>query len=234
MTGTFINVIAILIGSGIGLLFGSRLSDRFKSTMLSIMGIFTVTVGIQMFLKTENMLIVLGALVLGAILGEWLKIEDWLKNFGIWIEKRISGGSESTSGRFVHGFLAASVLYCTGPMAVLGSISDGLSGDYLTLSIKSVLDGLLSIAFSSALGVGVAFSALPVFSYQGMITLLAAQLNAIVSPPMMNEMTATGGILLIGIGISSMLELKKIRVGNVIPALAIAPAIVYVLGLTAR
>jgi uncharacterized membrane protein YqgA involved in biofilm formation len=234
MTGTFINVIAILIGSGIGLLFGSRLSDRFKSTMLSIMGIFTVTVGIQMFLKTENMLIVLGALVLGAILGEWLKIEDWLKNFGIWIEKRISGGSESTSGRFVRGFLAASVLYCTGPMAVLGSISDGLSGDYLTLSIKSVLDGLLSIAFSSALGIGVAFSALPVFSYQGMITLLAAQLNAIVSPPMMNEMTATGGILLIGIGISSMLELKKIRVGNVIPALAIAPAIVYVLGLTAR
>jgi uncharacterized membrane protein YqgA involved in biofilm formation len=234
MTGTFINVIAILIGSGIGLLFGSRLSDRFKSTMLSIMGIFTVTVGIQMFLKTENMLIVLGALVLGAILGEWLKIEDWLKNFGIWIEKRICGGSESTSGRFVRGFLAASVLYCTGPMAVLGSISDGLSGDYLTLSIKSVLDGLLSIAFSSALGIGVAFSALPVFSYQGMITLLAAQLNAIVSPPMMNEMTATGGILLIGIGISSMLELKKIRVGNVIPALAIAPAIVYVLGLTAR
>jgi len=234
MTGTFINVIAILIGSGIGLLFGSRLSDRFKSTMLSIMGIFTVTVGIQMFLKTENMLIVLGALVLGAILGEWLKIEDWLKNFGIWIEKRISGGSESTSGRFVRGFLAASVLYCTGPMEVLGSISDGLSGDYLTLSIKSVLDGLLSIAFSSALGIGVAFSALPVFSYQGMITLLAAQLNAIVSPPMMNEMTATGGILLIGIGISSMLELKKIRVGNVIPSLAIAPAIVYVLGLTAR
>ena len=152
-----------------------------------------MTVGIQMFLKdTENMLIVLGALVLGAVLGEWLKIEDWLKNFGIWIEKRISGGSESTSGRFVRGFLAASVLYCTGPMAVLGSISDGLSGDYLTLSIKSVLDGLLSIAFSSALGIGVAFSALPVFSYQGMITLLAAQLNAIVSPSMMNEMTATG------------------------------------------
>jgi uncharacterized membrane protein YqgA involved in biofilm formation len=216
------------------MLFGPRLSDRLKSTVLSGMGIFTAAVGMQMFLKTENMLIVLGALVLGTVLGELLKIEDWLKNFGIWIEKRISGGSESTSGRFVHGFLAASVLYCTGPMAVLGSISDGLSGDYLTLSIKSVLDGLLSIAFSSALGIGVAFSALPVFSYQGMITLLAAQLNAIVSPPMMNEMTATGGILLIGIGISSMLELKKIRVGNVIPALAIAPAIVYVLGLTAR
>ena len=234
MTGTFINVIAILIGSFIGMLCGPRLSDRLKSALLSIMGIFTAAVGMEMFLKTENMLIVLGALVLGTVLGEWLKIEDWLQNLGVWIEKRIAGSSEGTSGRFVRGFLAASVLYCTGPMAVLGSISDGLTGDYLTLSIKSVLDGFLSIAFSSALGIGVAFSALPVFSYQGTITLLAAQLNAIVSPAMMNEMTATGGILLIGIGISSMLELKKIRVGNVLPALAIAPAIVYVLSLITK
>jgi len=234
MTGTFINVIAILIGSFIGMLCGPRLSDRLKSALLSIMGIFTAAVGMEMFLKTENMLIVLGALVLGTVLGEWLKIEDWLQNLGVWIEKRIAGSSEGTSGRFVRGFLAASVLYCTGPMAVLGSISDGLTGDYLTLSIKSVLDGFLSIAFSSALGIGVAFSALPVFSYQGAITLLAAQLNAIVSPAMMNEMTATGGILLIGIGISSMLELKKIRVGNVLPALAIAPAIVYVLSLITK
>lgn len=231
MTGTFINVAAILIGSGIGMLCGPRLPDRLKSTMLSIMGIFTAAVGMQMFLKTENMLIVLAALVLGTILGEWLKIEDWLQNVGVWIEKRIPGSSEGASGRFVRGFLAASVLYCTGPMAVLGAISDGLSGDYLTLSIKSVLDGFLSIAFSSALGIGVAFSALPVFTYQGTISLLAARLNAIVTPAMMNEMTATGGILLIGIGVSSMLELKKIRVGNVLPALAIAPVIVYLLRL---
>jgi len=234
MTGTFINVIAILIGSGLGMLFGPRLSDRVKSTVLSGMGIFTAAVGMQMFLKTENMLVVLGALVLGAILGEWLRIEDRLQNLGAWIEKRVSRNSEGPSGRFVRGFLAASVLYCTGPMAVLGSISDGLSGDYLTLSIKSVLDGFLSMAFSSTLGIGVAFSALPVFTYQGTISLLAARLNAIVSPAMMNEMTAAGGILLIGIGISSMLELKKIRVGNFLPALAIAPAIVYILGLITR
>ena len=114
-------------------------------------------------------------------------------------------------------------------MAVLGSISDGLSGDYLTLSIKAVLDGFLSIAFASTLGIGVAFSVLPVFGYQGGISLLASQFNAIVTAAMMNEMTATGGILLIGIGISSMLELKKLRVGNFLPALAIAPVIVYVL-----
>jgi uncharacterized membrane protein YqgA involved in biofilm formation len=114
-------------------------------------------------------------------------------------------------------------------MAVLGSISDGLRGDYLTLSIKSVLDGFISIAFASTLGIGVAFSALPVFIYQGSISLLAAQLNAIVTTTMMNEMTATGGVLLIGIGVSSLLEIKKIRVGNFLPALAIAPILVYAL-----
>jgi uncharacterized membrane protein YqgA involved in biofilm formation len=234
MTGTFINVIAILVGSSLGVLFGSRLSDQLKSTVIAGMGIFTAAVGMQMFLKTENALVVLGALILGAVLGEWLDIEDWIQNLGIWLEKRFLGVSDGGSSHFVRGFLAASVLYCTGPMAVLGSISDGLRGDHLTLSIKSVLDGFLSIAFASTLGIGVAFSALPVFIYQGGISLLAAQLNAIVSTAMMNEMTATGGVLLIGIGISSMLELKKIRVGNFLPALAIAPIIVYLLSLVIK
>jgi uncharacterized membrane protein YqgA involved in biofilm formation len=119
-------------------------------------------------------------------------------------------------------------------MAVLGAISDGLKGDYLTLSIKSVLDGFASVAFASTLGVGVAFSALPVMIYQGGISLLATQLHAVVSDSMMNEMTATGGVLLLGIGISSLLEIKKIRVGNFLPALAIAPILVYVLGLITK
>lgn len=231
MTGTLINFAAILVGSALGVLFGSRLSDHLKNTVVSGMGLFTTAVGLQMFLKTENALIVLGALILGAILGEWWRVEDGLQNLGIWLEKHLSGSSEGGSSRFVRGFLTASVLYCTGPMAVLGSISDGLKGDYLTLSIKSVLDGFLSIAFASTLGIGVAFSALPVFVYQGSISLMAAQLNAVVSASMMNEMTATGGVLLMGIGVSSLLELKKIRVGNFLPALAIAPVIVYLLSL---
>jgi len=231
MTGTIINVIAILIGSAVGILFGSRLSENLKNTVIAGMGLFTSAVGMQMFLKTENALIVLGALIFGAILGEWWGVEDGLQNLGVWLEKRLSGSSDGGSSRFVRGFLTASVLYCTGPMAVLGSISDGLKGDYLTLSIKSVLDGFISIAFASTLGIGVAFAALPVLIYQGSISLLAAQLNAIVTTSMMNEMTATGGVLLIGIGISSLLELKKIRVGNFLPALVIAPMIVYVLSL---
>jgi uncharacterized membrane protein YqgA involved in biofilm formation len=231
MTGTLINVIAILVGSGLGILFGSRLSENLKSTVIAGMGLFTAAIGVQMFLKTGNALVVLGALTIGAILGEWMGIENWLQNLGHWLEKRFMGKSEGTSDHFVRGFLTASVLYCTGPMAILGSISDGLRGDYLTLSIKSVLDGFLSLAFASTLGIGVAFSALPVSIYQGSISLLAAQLNAIVSTNMMNEMTATGGILLIGVGVSSILEIKKIRVGNFLPALIIAPLIVYILSI---
>ena len=231
MTGTYINIAAILIGSALGILFGTRLSDHLKNTVIAGMGLFTSAVGMQMFLKTENPLIVLGALIFGAILGEWWGVEEGLQKLGTWLETRVSGTSDGSSSKFVRGFLTASVLYCTGPMAVLGAISDGLKGDYLTLSIKSVLDGFISIAFASTLGIGVAFAALPVLVYQGAISLLASQLNAIVNTSMMNEMTATGGVLLIGIGISSLLEIKKIRVGNFLPALVIAPVLVYFLSL---
>jgi len=143
------------------------------------------------------------------------------------VGKRLTGSSEGSSSRFVRGFLSASLLFCTGSMAVLGSICDGLRGDYLTLSIKSVLNGFISIAFASTLGIGVAFSALPVFAYQGSTSLLATQLNSIMSNSMMNEMTATGGILFIGIGISSLLEINIIRVGSFLLALVFAPLISY-------
>ena len=231
MIGTIINFFSIIAGSLMGMLFGSRLSENLKKTVVAGMGLFTGAVGIQMFLKTENSLIVLGALIIGAILGEWWAIEDRLQSLGIWLEKRISGNSGGGSSRFVRGFLVSSVLYVTGPMAVLGSISDGLRGDYLTLSIKSVLDLFMSVALSSTLGIGVAFSAFPVFIYQGGISLLAAQLNSIVTASMLNEMTAAGGVLLAGLAVSSLLEIKPIRVGNFLPALAVAPIIVYVLSL---
>ena len=229
MTGTIINFVTIVLGSLIGLFFGSKLPDSLKNTVISGMGLFTTAVGIQMFLKTQNPLIDLGALVLGGILGEMIDIEDGIKRFGVILENRFVGGSSGTGSNFVRGFLSASVLFCTGPMAVLGSISDGLKGDYLTLSIKSIMDGIIGIAFTSTLGIGVAFSALPVLVYQGGISLLAGQLNAIITDTMMNEMTATGGVLLMGIGISSLLELKKINVGNFLPALVIAPTIAYLL-----
>jgi uncharacterized membrane protein YqgA involved in biofilm formation len=231
MTGTIINVAAILIGGAIGLFFGARLPERLKGTVISGMGLFTAVVGIQMFLKT-------GALLIGTLLGEWWRIEDGLEALGRVLEKRFNNGNSSTTaapdssrGHFVLGFMTASLLYCIGPLAILGSIQDGLTGDYQTLAIKSVLDFFASVAFASTLGVGVLFSIVPLAIYQGGISLLAGQLNAIVTTEMMNEMTATGGVILVGLAFSRLLEIKPIRVGNFLPALAAAPLIVWIISL---
>ncbi len=232
MTGTIINFAAILLGGVIGLIFGSRIPERFKGTVIAGMGLFTAAMGLQMFLKSENQLVVLGALIIGALTGEWWKLEDRLQALGQTLEQRFSQDSETGAGsKFVRGFMVSSLLFCIGPMAILGSIQDGLTGNYQLLAVKSTLDGFAAIAFSSTLGVGVLFSSIIVFLYQGGISLLAGQLNSIVTDPMMNELTATGGVLLIGVGISNLLELKKIRVGNFLPALIAAPLIVWILGL---
>jgi len=232
MTGTFLNIVTILIGSALGLLFGARIPERLKTTVIAGLGLFVAAMGLQMFLKSENQLIVLGALIIGALLGEWGKIEDRLESLGQSLEKRFARDAEADSGsKFVRGFMVASLLYCIGPLAILGSIQDGLTGDYKLLAVKSTLDGFASIAFASTLGIGVMFSALVVLIYQGGISLLAAQLSTIITNPMMNELTATGGVLLFGLAISNLLEIKKIRVGNFLPALAIAPLIVWILSL---
>jgi uncharacterized membrane protein YqgA involved in biofilm formation len=231
MTGTIINVTAIIIGSLIGILFGARLSDKLKSTIIAGMGIFLVAMGIQMFLKTENSLIVLGAILIGTLLGEWWRIEDGLHKLGEFLESKFSREQDDGSNNFIRGFMTASLLFCVGPVAILGSIQDGLTGNYNLLVVKSVLDGFASIAFASTLGIGVAFSSLIILVYQGAISLLATQLDAVVTTSMMNELTATGGILLVGIGISNLLEIKKIRVGNMLPGLAVAPLIVWALSL---
>lgn len=189
MTGTVLNIITVLIGGGIGLLFGARIPERFKSTVIAGMGLFTAAMGAQMFLKSENQLIVLGAMLVGTLLGEWMKIEDRLQAFGMSLEKRFSSEDESGAGsRFVRGFMVASLLFCIGPMTILGSIQDGLTGDYQLLAVKSTLDGFASIAFASTLGAGVLFSTIVILIFQGGISLLAGVLSAIISDPMMNEM----------------------------------------------
>ena len=232
MTGTLINIVTILIGSALGILFGSRLPGRLKNTVTSGLGLFTLAIGISMFLESENALIVLGGLLIGAVLGEWWKIEESLENLGVWIESKVGNkGNSVESARFIRGFMTASLLFCIGPLTILGSIQDGLSGNYELLAVKSVLDGFASLAFASTLGIGVAFSVFVVLIYQGGISLLAAQLDSFITEPMMIEMTAVGGVILIGLAISSLLEIKKIRVGSFLPALAIAPLIVWVLSL---
>ncbi len=237
MTGTFLNVGAVLLGGTLGLLFGARVPERLKATVIAGMGLFVVAIGIQMFLKTGNAIIVLGALLIGALLGEWWRIEDGLQALGAMLERRFTregDGAGGASSRFVRGFLTTSLLFCVGPLTILGSIQDGLTGDYSLLAVKAILDGFGALAFASTLGIGVLFSTLVILVYQGGITLLAAQLNSVVTQSMMNELTATGGVILMGLAISSLLEIKKIRTGNFLPALAVAPLIVWIISLLGK
>lgn len=227
MTGTLINVLTVLAGGSLGLFLGGRLPERLKATVIAGLGLFTTALGLQMFLKSENALIVLGGLLIGSLLGEWWHIEERLRNLGSFLEARFARGASS---HFVRGFLTTSLLFCIGPMTILGAIQDGLSGDYRLLAVKAVMDGFAALAFASSLGIGVLFSALTVLVYQGAISLLAAQLSALLTPAMMNEMTATGGVILLGLAVSSLLEIKPIRTGNFLPALLISPLIVWILG----
>ncbi|HEX2981753.1 MAG TPA: DUF554 domain-containing protein, partial [Anaerolineaceae bacterium] len=160
-------------------------------------------------------------------------IEEGLAKIGQALETRFmhKDGEEAGDSRFIRGFVTASLLFCVGPVAILGSIQDGLTGNIQTLAVKSVLDGFAALAFASTLGVGVLFSAAPILVYQGAISLLASHVNALVTPAMMTEMTAVGGVILAGIAISSILEIKKIRVGSFLPALFIAPLIVAIMEL---
>ena len=236
MTGTILNIITVLIGGTLGLLFRSRLPERLKGTVIAGLGLFTVAFGIQMFNATENPLIVLGALMIGVLLGEWWNIEEGLYDLGRKLEQRFiskpktaSGKNIAPKGDFIRGFMTASLLFCVGPMTILGSIQDGLSGNYELLAVKSVLDGFASLALASTLGVGVLFSTVVILVFQGGLSLMAVQLNVLITTPMITEMTATGGVILIGLAFSSLLEIKKIRTGNFLPALAIAPLLVWIL-----
>ena len=240
MIGTLLNIGTVLLGGTLGLLFGSRLPERLRKTVITGLGLFTLAYGLYNFLKTQNPLIVLGSLLIGALLGEWWKIEDGLQNIGKWLEARVIGEQAASpkndlssltppSKNFVRAFLTASLVFCVGPVTILGSIQDGLKGDYSLLAIKSVLDGFAALAFASTLGVGVLFSVIVILFFQGSISLLAAQLSTVVTPAMMSEMTAVGGVLLLGIAISSLLEIKPIRVGNFLPSLAVAPLIIAIL-----
>ena len=231
MTGTLINIATVFIGGMIGLFFGERIPKRTRETVVAGLGLFTLVYGISLFFKTQNEIIVLGSLLVGGVLGEWWRIEKGLQSFGAFLEERFAGGGGDAAerNRFVRGFLTSSLVFCIGPLTILGSIQDGLTGNYYSLMIKSVLDGFAAMAFASSLGVGVLFSILVILVYQGGLSLLAEQASAIISDPMMLEMTAVGGVLLLGLAISSLLEIKPIRVGNFLPALLVAPLIVAVL-----
>lgn len=232
MTGTIINVAAVILGSLVGLLVGNRIPEKTRQTLISVMGLYTLAYGEFIFTKTQNMLIPLLSLVMGTIIGELLKIEEGLNSLGERIQRKLAVWNPNLTGepqKFVTGFVSASLLFCIGPMAILGSIQDGISGDFQMLAIKSLLDGIGSIAFASTLGVGVMFSAVVILVYQGAISLLSGWIGQGFGDAAVAEMTATGGVILVGIGISNLLQIKKIRTGSFLPAIFLAVLIVLLL-----
>jgi uncharacterized membrane protein YqgA involved in biofilm formation len=217
--GTIVNVVAIFLGCSAGFILKSKFPEKIEKIIMQALGLASLLIGVQMAIKADNILLVIFSLVIGGVIGEIIDIEAGLERFGERIKRKFK--SNNTSERFVEGFLTASLLYCVGSMAIMGAIKEGLSGDPDILYAKSLLDGVTSIAFTAAMGIGVLFSAIPVFLYQGGITLLARNIKDFLSPEIINEMTAVGGILIWGIGFG-LLGIKKIKVGNLLPAILVA------------
>jgi uncharacterized membrane protein YqgA involved in biofilm formation len=224
MTGTLLNVGTVLLGSCLGLLLGNRLPERIRETVLKGLGLLTLVVGMQMALKTGNVLILLGSILLGGLVGEALNIQGGLDRVGEALQTMFSSGEKR---RFSEGFITASLVFCVGPMTIMGSIQDGLSGDYRLLAVKSTLDGFASLAFAAALGPGVLFAAVTVLLFQGGISLGSGFLEGLLSASMIDEMTAAGGLMVLGIGFV-ILDVSHPRVANFLPALGIAPVLVGV------
>jgi len=220
--GTIINAIAIIVGGALGLLFRKGFPERIAQTTLQVLGLFTLVVGLGMAIQGQELIMVLISLALGAALGEWLDIEDRLERFGHWLEERLN----LREGSPAKGFIYASLLYCVGSMAIVGSITDGLKGDSSILVTKAIMDGIISIPFAASMGYGVLGSAVPILLYQGSLTLLASKIQFFFTPVMVRELTSVGGVIVIGIGIN-ILGLQKVRVGNFIPALIFIILILY-------
>ncbi|BCJ87484.1 DUF554 domain-containing protein [Effusibacillus dendaii] len=221
LLGTLVNVAAIIVGSFLGMVF-RRIPERMKQTILQGMGLAVFVIGAKMAFEAGNDLFwVIISLVVGALLGEWIDIEGKLEQIGKFAERKMTrlGG-----GKVAESFVFASLLYCVGAMAVVGALESGLNQNHSILYTKSVLDGLSSIIFTSTMGVGVLLAAIPVFVYQGIIAISAEWVKTVLSDPVVTMMSATGGVLIMGIAIQ-ILDIKKINVGNLLPAIFVAGAI---------
>ena len=206
-------------------MLGQRLPDKVRQTVMQGLGLVTITVGLRMALDTANILIVMGSVLLGGILGEWWQIEERLQAVGERLQERLHVGTAST---LAQGFVTASLIFCVGPMTILGSIRDGLVGDYSLLAIKSLLDGFAALALASSLGIGVMLAAITVLVYQGSLSLLASLAQVAMTEAMITEMTATGGVIIMGIGLV-LLDIKRVRVASYLPGIFIAPLMVAIL-----
>ena len=236
MIGTFINFAAVMVGGLLGLLIGSRLPERIKTIVIAALGLITIVLGVSEAIKTENPLIPLLALVIGSVIGELIDIDKGINILGDWLKKRFDRpGSEQQN--FTLAFVLASLQFCVGPLTILGSINDGLSGNFSLLAIKAVLDGFSAIVFASTFGIGTLFAGATILIVQGGISLLAREIKPVlVSDPRLNiaaqprviELAAVGGVILIGLALN-ILDIKRIKIANMLPALLLAPLLVALL-----
>jgi len=234
--GTLLNMAAIVVGAGLGVLVGHRLPARTRDLITQALGLITLIVAALNVVdlldadwiadvgSSAPLLIVLGSVVMGGIIGSLLRLEERVERLGGWLQRTVSRRTESTEGRarFIEGFVDASLLFCIGPLAVLGSLSDGLGRGIDQLALKSVLDLFASVAFAASLGWGVAFSAIPVGIVQGLFTLLGALVGSVMAASAIAALTATGGVLLIGVSLR-LLKVSRLPVADLLPALVIAP-----------
>lgn len=227
LLGTIVNGIAIIAGSFLGL-FWANISDRYKDTILQAMALAVTILGIGMGLKSEQFLIVIASLAIGGALGEWWNLEERLNAIGKWLETKVG---KQDKGSVATGFVTATLVFVVGAMSIVGALDSGLRQQHDVLYTKALIDGFCAILFTSTLGIGVMFSAIPVVLYQGMIVLMATQIDRFVSQGLMDalivEITGTGGIMIVAIGLN-LLGIAKIRVANLLPGLLIATILVCI------
>jgi len=217
MLGTIVNVIATICGSLLGLLFRKGIPDNYKEIIMSGIGLSVILIGVKSALSSDQLLIVIFSVIIGAGIGEFLKIEAKLESLGSYFERRLASKSSDT-GSFARGFVTASLVFCVGSMAIVGALESGLTGNHQTLFAKSILDGVTSLIFASSLGIGVLFSGVAVFLYQGAITLTAVFMKNLLVAETISQMTSVGGLLILAIGLN-LLGITKIRVGNLLPGI---------------
>lgn len=219
--GSVVNAAAIVAGTAVGLLLRKGIQERYQQTVLAGVAMSVGLIGVTMALKTQNILLVIVSMVLGGLVGEFLDIDARLEKMGAWLTQRLG----AQYGNVGQGFVTASLVFCIGAMAVVGSIQDGMTNDAATLYAKATLDGIASAVFASSMGAGVALSAVPVLLYQGGISLAAAAFGATLPTAAVTEMSAVGGLLIVGISMR-MLNLGDIRIANLLPAVFVAPLLV--------
>jgi uncharacterized membrane protein YqgA involved in biofilm formation len=225
LQGTFANIAAVIVGCLVGRWTGRYLSTRMRQTLMVGLGLAVLLIGLQLALQSKQIMIVVGGLILGGLIGEGFGIEKRLEAFGEHLQQRFS-----SMGKISEGFVTASLLYCVGAMAIMGALQEGMGGKPTILYAKAVLDGIASIALTSTLGIGVIFSVIPLFLYQGGITLAAGFARSVLTEPIVTEMNAVGGLLIVAIAID-LLGIKRLPVGNLLPAMFVVVGLLWVFGM---